>query len=200
MSINISSDELKNFLCEFQNIFKCIFSLFYLETLHKEILWAATEGKTDLVESILMRDITTKDSVDEDGYTPLHRAAYSNNVDIAKILIQYGADVNARTEYQWTPLHSAVKWSNAEIAALLLQHGADVNALSEGQQTPLHIASTVSNCRETAMTLLLEPNCDSGALNNSNETAAEIARRTGLSYALFEMGHSAFTVETGLID
>lgn len=170
------------------------------ETLHKEILWATGEGKADLVESILMRDITTKDSRDEDGYTPLHRAAYSNNVEIARILIQYGADVNAKTEYGWTPLHSAVKWSNAEVAAFLLQHGADVNALSDGQQTPLHIAATVSNCRETAMTLLMEPNCNAAALNNSNETAAEIARRTGLSYPLFEMGHTAFTVETGLVD
>lgn len=173
---------------------------FILETLHKEILWAANEGKADLVESILMRDITTKDSVDDDGYTPLHRAAYTNNVDIAKILIQHGANVNAKTEFGWTPLHSAVKWSNAECAAFLLQHGADVNAISQGQQTPLHIASTVSNCRETAMTLMMETNCDTGALNNSEETAAEIARRTGLSYRLFEMGHTAFTVETGLID
>lgn len=75
-----------------------------------------------------------------------------------------------------------------------------MNALSQGQQTPLHIAATVSNCRETAMTLLMEPNCNTGALNNSGETAAEIARRTGLSYPIFEMGHSAFTVETGLVD
>lgn len=147
-----------------------------------------------------MRDITTKDSVDDDGYTPLHRAAYTNNVDIARILIQYGANVDARTEYEWTPLHSAVKWSNAECAAFLLQHGADVNALSQGKQTPLHIASTISNCRETAMTLMMEPNCNTAALNNSEETAAEIARRTGLSYPLFAMGHSAYTVETGLID
>lgn len=168
--------------------------------MHKEILWAANEGQADLVESILMRDITTKDSVDDDGYTPLHRAAYSNNVDIAKILIQYGANVNARTEFQWTPLHSAVKWSNTECAAFLLQHGADVNAISQGQQTALHIAATVSNCRETAMTLMLEPDCNIAALNNSEETAADIARRTGLSYQIFEMGHPAFSVETGLVD
>lgn len=172
----------------------------FLETLQKEILWAANEGRADLVESILMRDITTKDSVDDDGYTPLHRAAYTNNVDIAKILLQYGANVNAKTEFEWTPLHSAVKWSNAECAALLLQHGADVNALSQGQQTPLHIAATVSNCRETAMTLMMEPNCDTSALNNSDETAPEIARRTGRSYPLFAMGHTAYSVETGLVD
>lgn len=172
----------------------------FAETLHKEILWAANEGKADLVESILKRDITTRDAVDDDGYTPLHRAAYSNNVEIAKILLEHGANVNAKTEFEWTPLHSAVKWSNAECAALLLQHGTDVNAVSQGQQTALHIAATVSNCRETAMTLMMEPNCNTAALNNSNETAAEIARRTGMSYPIFEMGHSAFSVETGLVD
>lgn len=152
------------------------------------------------MESILARDSKCKDAVDEDGYTPLHRACYSNHVDIAKILLRYGADVNARTEYEWTPLHSAVKWSNSECAALMLQHGADVNALSQGSQTPLHIAATVSNCRETAMTLLMESNIDAAVLNNSNETAADIARRTGLTLPVFEMGHSAYAVDTGLID
>jgi capsule polysaccharide modification protein KpsS len=37
------------------------------------------------------------------------------------------------------------------------------------------------------------------SLNNSHETAATIAKRTGLSYPMFEMGHSALSVETGRI-
>lgn len=176
------------------------FFLLPIETLHKEILWAVNENKADLVESILKRDKTAVNAVDEDGYTPLHRACYNNYVDIAKILLKYGANVNARTKFAWTPLHSAVRWSNAECAALVLQHGADVNAISDGSQTPLHIAAAVSNCRECAMTLMLEPECNVAALNNSEETAAVIAQRTGRSFPLFEMGHSAFTVETGLID
>lgn len=170
------------------------------ETLQKEILWAVNEGKYDLVKSILIRDRSCKDAKDEDGYTPLHRACYNNHVDIAKLLIQYGADVNARTNDQWTPLHSASKWSNAECVALLLQYGADVNAVSEGHQNPLHIAATVSNCRRTAMTLMLERDLRGDALNNSSETAAEIARRTGMTYPIFEMRHTAFKVDTGLID
>lgn len=183
-----------------RNFQRHIFSSARTETLHKEILWATNEGKADLVESILARDPSCVDAVDEDGYTPLHRACYNNHVDIAKLLLRHGADVNARTEYEWTPLHSAVKWSNAECAALMLQHGADVNALSQGSQTPLHIAATVSDCRESAMTLLMESNIDAAALNNSNETAGDIARRTGLTFPVFEMGHSAYKVDTGLID
>lgn len=177
-----------------------ISNVVFTGTLQKEILWATNENKADLVESILQRDVTCKDAVDEDGYTPLHRACYSNHVDIANILLSYGADVHARTEFGWTPLHSAVKWSNAECAALMLQHGADVNAESQGQQTPLHIAATVSNCRESAMTLLMEPTINASAMNNSNETAAELARRNGLTYPVFEMGHAAYSVDTGLID
>lgn len=173
---------------------------FGTETPQKEILWATNEGEIGIVEQILAKDITCKDAVDEDGYSPLHRACYNNNVEITKILLKYGANVDARTEYLWTPLHSAVKWSSAECAALLLQYGADVNAQSQGQQTPLHIAATVSSCRETAMTLMMDEHCNANALNNSNETAADIARRTGLTYPVFEMGHSAYTVETGLID
>lgn len=171
-----------------------------VETLQKDILWAVNEGKFDLVQSILIRDRSCKDSKDEDGYTPLHRACYNNNVDIAKLLLQYGADVNARTVDQWTPLHSASKWSNAECVALLLQYGADVNAVSEGRQNPLHIAATVSNCRRTAMTLMLDDKFNGAALNNSEETASDIARRTGMTYPIFEMGHKALKVETGLID
>lgn len=154
----------------------------------------------DLVEDILRRDPSCRDAVDDDGYTPLHRACYSNELAIARLLILHGAKIDARTDLGWTPLHSAVKWSNADAAALVLEHGADVNAPSDGQQTPLHVAATVSNCRETAMTLMLEPKCDATLLNNSNETAGDIARRTGLSYPMFEMGHPAYSVETGMID
>lgn len=148
----------------------------------------------------MIRDRSCKDSTDEDGYTPLHRACYNNNVEIAKLLIQYGADVNARTLMQWTPLHSAAKWSNADCMALLLQHGADINAESEGKQNPLHIAATVSNCRRAAMTLLLNEKIQPAAVNNSQETAADLARRTGLTYPIFEMAHPAYTVHTDLID
>lgn len=106
-----------------------------------------------MVESILMRNESCKDSVDEDGYTSLHRACYNNHVEIARILLQYGANVNTKTEDEWTPLHSgnfsiktnplvylarikwnihflilAVKWSNLDCTALMIQHGADVNA------------------------------------------------------------------------
>ncbi|GAB0089396.1 ankyrin repeat domain-containing protein 49 [Sergentomyia squamirostris] len=170
-------------------------------TLEREILHSCDEGyNLQRVEEILEKDAFCVKAVDRDGYTPLHRAAYNNHYELAQLLLRYKADVDARTEFKWTPLHSACKWNNAKLAALLLQHGADVNALSDGDQTPLHVASTVSNCRNTAATLLFHPKINPDLLNNSKETAAFIAQRTGQSLPIFSMGQSALQVETGLID
>lgn len=67
-------------------------------------------------------------------------------------------------------------------------------------QTPLHIAASVSNCREMAMTLMLNREIQPKLVNNSNETAADIARRTGLTFPVFEMAHSSFVDNVQMID
>lgn len=164
------------------------------------ILWAVNENRISEVREILKLDADTVNAKDNDGYTPLHRAAYNNFVDMAKLLLQYNANPNARTELGWTPLHSACKWNNADCAHLLLQFGADVNAESDGKQTPLHITATVSNCRNTATVLLLDRYIQPRKENNSEELASVIARRTGMSFPIFESGEEAYDCETGLID
>lgn len=171
-----------------------------IETLEREILWASGEDKTDVVEKILEKDPTLVNVVDQDGYSPLHKACYNNNYELAQLLLKYKADANKRTEYCWTPLHSACKWNNAQLAALVLQHGADINARSDGDQTPLHITSTVSACRDTLIALFMNPNLDPNIRNNSNEVAFQIAKRTGFSSTLFDMVNPALSVETGMID
>lgn len=137
---------------------------------------------------------------DQDGYTPLHKACYNNNFELAELLLKYKADPNKRTEFQWTTLHSACKWNNSRLAALVLQHGADINATSEGDQTPLHITSSVFGCRDTLITLFMDPKLQPNLKNNSDETALQIAKRTGLMLPMFDMVHPALSVETGLID
>uniref|UniRef100_A0A182STF0 Uncharacterized protein n=1 Tax=Anopheles maculatus TaxID=74869 RepID=A0A182STF0_9DIPT len=169
-------------------------------TIERHVLWAASEDKLEIVESIVHRKPDVVHTFDSDGYTLLHKACYNNNREMALLLLRYGANPNARTDMGWTPLHSACKWNNAPCAALMLQHGADVNAPSDGDQTPLHIAVTVSSCRSTLMTLLMNARCDPERRNNSDETAEQIAKRSGSSFPMFAMAHSAFTVETGVID
>lgn len=171
-----------------------------LASFEREILWAANEDMNEVVEGILETEPSSVHATDRDGYTPLHKACYNNNFELAQILLKYKADPNRRTEFQWTALHSACKWNNSKLAALVLQHGADINARSEGDQTPLHVTTSVSACRDTLVTLFMNPNLKPNLRNNSDETAHQIAKRTGLTLPLFDMIHPALFVETGQID
>ena len=58
----------------------------------------------------------------------------------------------------------------------------------------------MSNCRDSLVTLFMDPNVDPSLKNNSQEIAYQIAKRSGLSDRVFEMVHSAYSIETGLID
>jgi ankyrin repeat protein len=72
---------------------------------------------------------------------PIQSAVAANNTDIAKILLEAGADVNVRQISGITPLHSAAHHGNIELIILLLEAGADVNAKTEDGKTPADLAS-----------------------------------------------------------
>jgi uncharacterized protein len=71
---------------------------------------------------------------------PLHSAVSANNSDIAKILLEAGADVNVAQVSGITPLHSAAQYGNIELIILLLEAGANVKAKAEDGRTPADMA------------------------------------------------------------
>ena len=72
--------------------------------------------------------------------TSLHAAAAGKWIEIAKILLDHGADPNARQMSGYVPLHEIAGQGSVEFAKLLLDHGADVNAKNDDGKTPLSIA------------------------------------------------------------
>jgi ankyrin repeat protein len=72
--------------------------------------------------------------------TPLHLAVGCNNKDVVLLLIQAGANVNARDAEQQTPLHIAAMSGNVEMVPILLEHGADTTLLSDGGYSALRVA------------------------------------------------------------
>jgi len=58
------------------------------------------------------------------GLTPLKYALFADNFEIANVIIQYGADINAGDE---TALMNAVWANRIDIVEFLIERGADVN-------------------------------------------------------------------------
>ncbi|XP_046388295.1 ankyrin repeat domain-containing protein 49-like [Ischnura elegans] len=165
------------------------------ENAKKEILWASEHGNLDLVKKLIqLEGSSLLKERDKDGYTPLHRACYNGHEDVVEYLLEKGADLKATTKDGWQPLHSACNWNFTHCASLLLDHGADVNAVTNGGLTPLHLASSSSNARDTLILLLLNPNLDPSILNNSGETASQVARRSGPNHSLFECADPCITM------
>jgi ankyrin repeat protein len=77
------------------------------------------------------------------GNTALWFAAQGprpNGVDVARVLIEAGADVNRRCEHGRTALHMAAAWGHADVAKMLLENGADPTIVDEVGMTPPMVA------------------------------------------------------------
>jgi ankyrin repeat protein len=104
-------------------------------------------------------------STSPEGQTGLHIAVQENKMLIVELLINHGANVNAKANRDATPLHSAAR---RDIATLLIEKGADVNAKSSNNITPLIGAARSAN-KEMAL-LLIEKGADLNAQDNKGMT------------------------------
>ncbi len=57
-----------------------------------------------------------------------------------RILLEHGAEVNARQEGGWTALHAASQNGDVEMVRLLIAGGADVQMRADNQQNALDLA------------------------------------------------------------
>lgn len=81
------------------------------------------------------------------------------------------------------------------VASLLLQNGADINAQTNGKQTALHFAASGVGGTTTLQLLLCNRWLDASVRNMQNETAYDIAYRSGKHYKLFEIVEDCINVK-----
>ena len=113
------------------------------DVVENSFLKAVRSGDVLTVKKELKDHVDLVNCVDNGGWTALHTVAYKKckgreekkrNLEIAKLLMEYGADVNAKTndKFESTPLHLAVTTGNKQIAKLIESYlKTDLNKTKE---------------------------------------------------------------------
>ena len=116
-----------------------------MKTINEELNEAVIKGNFEKVKECLKNGANI--NYRHHSNTALHWAIWHKKNDIAKYLIEQGADINLKNESETTPLDGdtplkyAVQENNVEITNILLEHGADVNAKDNYNQTALIYAT-----------------------------------------------------------
>lgn len=145
-----------------------------LISLQKLQEWEFEELRSFLIENPSNINL----SIDEDGGTCLHYAAWGGYKELAELLLQeLNDDVNKRSsDTNSTPLHFAA-YGHDEIVELLLGSGADVNALDHDGNTPLHFA--VFKNQKNIVEILLKHNARIDIVANDGMKPLDIAMEDG---------------------
>jgi ankyrin repeat protein len=138
-----------------------------------QIFVAAQNGDLETVKSLLKVNPELVRKIDTLGVTPLHRAAQQGRIDVVRLLLASGADVNAQDKYGNTPLHESALFGHKDVVALLLASKADVNALNKNGETPLHRAAMTGH--NDVAELLLANGAGVNAKDNGSTTPLQLA-------------------------
>ena len=140
---------------------------------------AAAMGDLGRVQELLDTNPSLLDQRTPDGFPPLGLAIFFGRPDVARFLIERGADVNAAAAnaQRVAPLHAAAAVQDRATLQLLLERGADPNARQQADYTPLHGAASRGDVE--AAKLLLAHGAVRDARASDGLTPADVARKYG---------------------
>jgi ankyrin repeat protein len=148
--------------------------------------WSAPRDYAkDFYAAIRVNDLTTVkaliksagvDSHDNRGATPLMYAAAIGSVEAMTLLLDAGADVNAKNDFDATPLI----WAAGDPAKcrMLIDRGADVNARSKQGRMPLMLAARRDD-NSGLLRLMLAKGAEPDARDGRGNTPLMLAAQTG---------------------
>ncbi len=139
--------------------------------------YAAKEGRVNDVCKLLDEGARIDEEIG--GWNALVAATSEGHLDVVKLLIDRGADVNMETFYGGRALLRAAEKGDLAMSYLLVKKGADVNAQSQAGVTALMIAS--SNGAKDLVKMLLNRGADVNARTKKGTTALDSVYMLGVT-------------------
>ncbi|XP_035706022.1 protein phosphatase 1 regulatory subunit 16A isoform X2 [Folsomia candida] len=102
------------------------------------LLEAAGRNDVEEVRRLLSSGVSP-DVCNEDGLTALHQTCIDDSEEMLKLLLDYGANVNAEDSERWTPLHAASTCGNLHLVKHLIAKGANLLAVNAEGNMPYDI-------------------------------------------------------------
>ncbi|UCG52123.1 MAG: ankyrin repeat domain-containing protein [Candidatus Latescibacterota bacterium] len=132
------------------------------------------------VQQILERDPSAVSQRDDGQFRelPIHIAAATGNIEIAKLLLDAGADIDGGDSDNSTALGVAAMRKQGEMVAFLIERGADVNRRDRKADCPLSFA--VYGRDEAIIQQLLDAGADLYFRNPNGETLLHISCARGV--------------------
>ena len=140
---------------------------------------AVALGDTERVQSMLANDPSLLHSRTADGYPAAGLAIFFQHPELARWLIEQGADVNAAAEnaQKVAPVHAAAAVCDRATMQLLLERGVDPNARQQLDYTALHGAASRGDVEMAK--LLLAHGAARDARATDGMTPSDVARKYG---------------------
>ncbi|MBT4884838.1 MAG: hypothetical protein HON55_01630, partial [Legionellales bacterium] len=142
---------------------------------NKTWFFVVKNNQMQLLEFLTTNNIACPIDAKIDGLQILNFAIEKGRTDIAKALIENGADVNAKDKDGLTPLNMATYFSHLDIAEFLIKKGANLNAKDKYGFTPIHLAIVQDNLELVKLFLGRDPNIINTADNYANINPLHIA-------------------------
>lgn len=129
------------------------------------------------MKSILAKDPSKLNATDQSNYTSLHWACMRAHWDVAKYLIEKGADLNVVGGDGGTQINWAVHHDKVDFIKLMVEKGAKLNHRNQWGMTELHTAIWRGNIH--VLEYLLDQGSDPNIKTNEGWTAMHYAYRSG---------------------
>ena len=111
--------------------------------------------------------------------TALHEAIYQEDQDIVSLLLENGANIEARTDMDETPFYLAMENGSYALADLLMKQGADIKTKAIDGKSVLHVVSGNEDSGE-ALDLLLRLGIEVNSRTHKHKkTPLHLAARVG---------------------